>query len=140
MTWTIITNNEWVQKHLGNKHHIVFIDGSDKEVLTRVRGLVQQGHLLLTAPLSGSVKPGETPFRSIMISREAAEYPDPQSLSIIEESVLMTDRFKVRHSNLSQKKLDDFRLIDLSLLESALESAAGDSVPFSRRASIIEKK
>ena len=68
MDFIIITNNPRVQREYGDKYCIAYQECSFDEILYTVRDKVHKGHKLLTHPLSGSVKPNETPYKSIMIS------------------------------------------------------------------------
>ncbi len=56
------------------------------DVLKYVRDRIHEGHKLLTHPLSGSVKPNETVYKTIMIS-DKQEVLDFDSLKLIEESI-----------------------------------------------------
>lgn len=84
--------------------------------------MVHKGLKLITHPLMGSIKPNETPFRSIIVSEEAAL--DVESLIIIENSIFAAEKFQ-RDGKVpvwNEKVLDDFKFVDLRLFESALES------------------
>jgi len=87
------------------------------EVLILVRDYIHKGHSLLTHPLSGSIKPKETPYKSIVISREAAAL-DAKSLSIIEESIACYHRFCER--DIPEHTYRDFMEIDCSLITNAM--------------------
>jgi len=120
----IITNNEKVRERYGEDHKIMFIDGSYRDVLIEARNRVHQGQKLLTHPLMGSVKPNETPFKSVAMSEETGPL-SMESLQVIEHSIATYDKFmemKRPHlgENASESLKDDFREIDLSLLASAL--------------------
>jgi hypothetical protein len=80
------------------------------------------GSKLITHPLMGSVKPNETPFRSIIISKGTDL--DIESLTIIESSIAVTEKFQSDNKVpvWNEKVLDDFRFVDLKLFESALDS------------------
>ncbi len=54
--------------------------------MSYVRDKVHEGHELATHPLSGSVKPNETPYKTIMISEKKGVL-DFNSLKIIEDSI-----------------------------------------------------
>ena len=92
-------------------------------VLILVRGYIHEGHKLLTHPLSGSIKPKETPYKSIVISADALGL-DIQSLSIIEESIACVDKFK--DYTMTYAVLNDFMEIDCSLIESRLDKGEGE--------------
>lgn len=84
--------------------------------------MVHKGAKLLTHPLMGSIKPNETPFRSIIIT-EGINL-DVESLTIIESSIAAFEKFQ-RDNKVpvwSEKVLEDFRFVDLKLFESALDS------------------
>jgi hypothetical protein len=62
----ILTNNELVRKILGKQYEIAFFgECSYRDILIKTRDLVYAGHRLYTHPLAGSVKPNETPYRSV---------------------------------------------------------------------------
>ncbi len=69
MNALIITNNELVKNKIP-KAQVVFVDGSVWDVIKKTRDMVYQNHELLTHPLSGSLKPDQTPYKSIIISRQ----------------------------------------------------------------------
>ena len=79
----IITNNPLVLEKLGETHNVIYQEISYEEVLKEVRDRIHEGHLLLSHPLSGSVKPNETPYKSVMLSKGKGEM-DERSLSIID--------------------------------------------------------
>ena len=64
----IITNNDWVLDKYKDSFNVIYIDGSFKDVLIAVRDKLHLGHELLTHPLGSSVKPSETPYKSIIIT------------------------------------------------------------------------
>jgi len=105
------------KKRLTGIFNVEYLDGSYFDVLVLARDYVHKGHKLLTHPLSGSVKPKETPYKSVVISTEA-EGLDMQSLSIIEESVACYEKFADRE--IPPCALVDFMEIDCSLIESAV--------------------
>lgn len=119
----IITNNAEVCRKYNKIYDVEFIDGSYLDVLLRARDKIHQGHKLLTHPLSGSVKPNETPYKSLMISHDQEEL-HMDSLMIVEDSIQTAKKFI---SATTPKKwtddiLQDFMEIDRTLLESGIES------------------
>lgn len=119
----IITNNKYVADKFKDDFNIEYFDNKDYlEILEYVRNKVHVGHELLTHPLSGSIKPNETPYKSIIISGQTADM-DESSLRIIEESILTARKFTQdkRTPNWTESILDDFRVIDLSLMENVIE-------------------
>ena len=99
---------------------------SYQQVLSRVRDHIHSGARLLTHPLAGSVKPGESPYRSVAVSKEQGKL-DMRSLEVIESAIerfnIMTARREARLY--PQQTLEDFQLIDFNLLLTGLESVVG---------------
>lgn len=116
----IISNNKSVyEKHPENT---IYIKGSYMKVLELTRDKIHLGHKLLTHPLSGSIKPNETPYKTIMISKEKTNLCE-KSLNVIEESIKTVRKFQDNRPTPKWKEevLKDFRLVDLSLIENALK-------------------
>ncbi|MBQ3405417.1 MAG: GrdX family protein, partial [Oscillospiraceae bacterium] len=122
---TIVTNNPDVKSKYEGDHTVIFVEGGYKDVLVKVRDLVHEGHQLLTHPLMGSLKPNETPYRSIAVSAQKGPV-DTDSVILISESIETFDNFaKIdrpdRGTNTPERLLADFRLIDLTLISSAVD-------------------
>lgn len=118
----IVTNNPYVYEKYKDNFKITFDEKfTYLDVLEYVRTKVHEGHKLSTHPLSGSVKPNETPYKTIMISDNKGAL-DFDSLKIIEESIATFKKFKENRPtpNWTESILDDFRVIDLSLIENVI--------------------
>ncbi|MGV8984543.1 GrdX family protein [Clostridium sp.] len=118
----IITNNPMSVKQFESKYKVIFIEGTMMDILKKVRDNIHVGHKLLTHPLMSSIKPNETPYRTICISKEILSKVDLQSLSIIEESIMTTDKFlkDFKTPEWNEKILLDFQLIDSDLIDHAI--------------------
>lgn len=92
------------------------------EVLYWARDMVHQGHRLLSHPLCGSLKPNETPYKSVLLSADRQPGVDAFSLSVMEYSIQKAAGFPLKERSLSELVLRDFRFIDKCLMESALNS------------------
>jgi hypothetical protein len=122
----LVTNNPKVQNHDSIDCSKKYVEGTYGDVLMTVRDMVHKGHILLSHPLSGSVKPNETPYKSVLMSKSVHKL-DLDSLNIIEESMkihknLMESSTKYGY-NKQEDVLADFMEIDFSLIKSALGSA-----------------
>ncbi|SKC75536.1 hypothetical protein SAMN02194393_02869 [Maledivibacter halophilus] len=120
----IITNNNLVHDKYNEKMDTIYLEGdSYLEVLKFTRDKIHEGYKLLTHPLSGSVKPNETPFKTTAIELNKGKL-DLESLQIIEESIMVANKFikEKKTPNWNPKILDDFRIIDLYLIDGAIES------------------
>ena len=120
--YVIVTNNPLVVKNLENSREIIYKDVSYEEILRDTRDRIHEGHVLLTHPLSGSVKPNETPYKSILISRQRRDV-DADSLKLIENAIQACRKFMMKADKYKPEVYQDFQLIDWTLLESAMASA-----------------
>ncbi len=129
MSYFILTNNPLVKEEFGKSHEVEFIDGRLIDVLTEARDKISCGDILLSHPLYGSVKPNETPYRSLLLQRGkksgGSVFPpaDPESVRLIGNAVSTFEKFIVKKEITSPLLLEDFQVVDLSLLRSAVESA-----------------
>jgi len=117
----IITNNDWVLNKYKDIYNVVYIEGTFKDVLISVRDKIHIGHELLTHPLGSSVKPSETPYKSVIVS-DNKNYTSFDSIYMIENAIITYDKFnKDKLKLISDKVKEDLKLIDLTVLESALD-------------------
>lgn len=120
--YEIITNNPLVYEKYQHKYGVRMIESEYGQLLIKVRDLVHSGWRIHTHPMAGSIKPNETPYRSIVIGNGSGL--DCQSLELIENSIKVYQGF-IRDNTTpkwNSRILDDFRVLDLCILESALIS------------------
>ena len=115
----IITNNPMARDAISIREdcELRYTPVSYREVLLLARNAVHGGHKLLTHPLSGSVKPGETPYKSLAISKETGSL-EFHSLSLLENCIQTCDKFPIRYENLPESILQDFQVVDSALIQS----------------------
>ena len=111
-----------VNNKFGEHYQVNFQKVNYMQVLKSTRDYIHAGHSLLTHPLAGSVKPNETPYKSIMIKAEKKQL-DFESVKIIEESICTCEKFASTTKQGNQEVLIDFQYIDCSLIENAILSA-----------------
>ena len=111
----IVTNNPLVAEGLPKDYAVDYENITYREILIKVRDLVYGGHRLYTHPLSGSVKPNETPYKSIVISKNPVGM-EAGDAALISGSIEVFDKFTPIRRELPQRVLRDFRLIDYTLL------------------------
>ena len=114
----IVTNNPLVKAQYKDKYSIDYIETDLLGILTTVRDLIHKGHQLLTHPLMGSVKPNESPYKSILIS-SVTKSTDEQSVTIIEESIQAAKKFAPK--DIPGQYLSDLQVVDLTLIRSAID-------------------
>ena len=91
----LITNNPLTKMQYKGGAKIDFVDTDLLGVLIYIRDHIHKGHRLLTHPLSGSVKPNENIYKTVLITG-TPEKPDIQSITMIEECILTVQKFPKR--------------------------------------------
>ncbi|SJZ54995.1 hypothetical protein SAMN02745174_00887 [Cetobacterium ceti] len=126
----IITNNHRVINSFSKNYHVVNLNEQNYfDVLLKTRDYIHMGHHILTHPLSGSIKPNETPFKSIVITLQPQKF-DFKSLEIIESAIHTTSKLlnDSKPPKYSEQIMEDFALIDFNLLKSGIESITQFSI------------
>ena len=113
----IITNNPAVVN--AHPKFAKYYDEGVLEIFTIVRDLVHRGAKVLSHPLSGSIKPWETPYKSVMVSRPDGNL-DFESLKYIENAIGIMKNRSACSNVYSEEVLEDFSVIDLVLINSAI--------------------
>lgn len=80
---TIVTNNDRVADKYKDIMKVELVN-SYEEVLIKARDMVYDRHRLLTHPQAGSLKPNQTPYRSIIV------YPSDNSSNM--DDVMMIEK------------------------------------------------
>lgn len=116
----IVTNNSKVLDKYKDIMNIKMMD-TYEDVLIKVRDLVYDRHRLLTHPQAGSLKPNQTPYRSIIV------YPSDNNSNIddvmmIEKAIEVFNKFKeIRQTPKYEEKIaDDYKTIDLSMIDNVI--------------------
>jgi len=125
MPMVLLTNNPLVHQRLGDAVPMVYDQEADYvELLKTARDRIHRGAVLLTHPLSGSIKPNETPFKSLLL-QEGGKGLDTDSLQIIEDAIRLAERMidQAGQRRWTDKIIADFQLIDYDLIRHGLEHA-----------------
>ncbi len=123
----VVTNNPKVRdcfaaRHLACCYQLIWVEGYTEDVLRSVRDLSHQCHRLLTHPLTGSIKPNQTPYKTVVMENTSAQVPEPDSVVLAETALAKTvamlrDRPR---PEAAFRYLDDFAVIDLDFFLSYL--------------------
>ncbi len=117
----IITNNPLINEKFNKSNPVILLNGGYIDVLYNARDKIHKGSKLLTHPLMGSLKPNETPFRTIILDNAIGNL-DMDSLFLIENSIATSKKFPIGEEVLKEEVLQDFRILDLKLIESAIST------------------
>lgn len=116
----IVTNNSKVRQKFTDRCEVRYV-GTFMEVLEEVRDLVHEGAVLLTHPMASSLKPNQTPYRSVILEQSEKRTLDMNSLTLIEQAVETYEKFMAvkKLPEYSEAVKEDFKTIDESLMQSA---------------------
>ncbi len=116
----IITNNPKIGENV-NDRKVVTLDETYIGILKKCRDLIHEGYELLSHPLYGSVKPNETPYRTVIMKK--GKSLDVNSLNLIEEAIETATKFEGNKAtpNWSERVLDDFRVIDFDIFRNTIQ-------------------
>lgn len=119
----IVTNNPLVNEKFNTVMEVEYREVDFLGILEVMRNKIHSGHRLLTHPLSSSLKPNETPYKSAILTEKSFGTVDYDSLSIIESSIESTKKFQrdKKTPDWSPKCLEDFQVIDCSVIEQAID-------------------
>ncbi|MCL2188943.1 MAG: GrdX family protein [Defluviitaleaceae bacterium] len=115
----IFTNNPAVRAAYPDT--VYWVDGAVADVFTAVRDAVHTGAKVLSHPLSGSIKPWQSPYKSIAVSRSAGALCFG-SLQRIESAIAALNKGTQAVSALSESVLEDFQIIDLDLIKNVSDN------------------
>ena len=88
-------------------------------IFLAARDEIHLGAVAINHPLSGSVKPNESPYKSLVLSLRRGPL-DEYSLTVIESALEVLRKMPVRNIDFPARVLEDFQVIDLDLLDSAI--------------------
>lgn len=117
----IITNNPIIKDSITNREILFNKEMTYIQILKECRDLIHSGYELLSHPLYGSVKPNETPYRSIIMKK--GNNLDIKSVTLIEDAIATATKFQGNKitPNWTERVLDDFRVIDFDIFSNTLQ-------------------
>ena len=117
----LITNNDKVYLKYKDKLQCIFTEKYE-EVLIKVRDMVYDRHILLTHPQASSLKPNQTPYRSVVLYPQGDE-DNMKDILLIEkclETFKQWQNISLTPENYSDKIAEDFKVINLSVIDNII--------------------
>ena len=117
----IITNNDRVYEKYKKEMQVILLD-SYEDVLIKTRDMVYNRHILLTHPQASSLKPNQTPYRSVVVYPKGEE-DNMKDIVLIEkciETYRQWQEIAPTPKNYAEKVANDFKRIDLSVIENII--------------------
>ncbi len=113
----VVTNNPLVRGYWGSGEndkyiHILWYGGGLDDVLVAARDMVHLGWRLLNHPLSSSIKPNQTPYKTLILAQ--GESLDFQSLQVVEGAIATVNKLGAFAGG-NEQVLADLQLIDLEV-------------------------
>ena len=98
---------------------VVFVEGTFRDVLIKVRDMVHTGYELISHPLFASSRMMFSPYRTVVLGSKRDVSPQIEC-QIIEDSIISYDKLTARR-NPQPEHNGDYAKVDLSLYEATLE-------------------
>lgn len=117
----LITNNDEVYKKYKDRVNCTFLEEYG-EVLIKVRDLVYNKHVLLTHPQASSLKPNQTPYRSIVVYPKDEE-DNMKDIMLIEKCIEVFNQWQSimpTPKDYKENVAKDFKTIDLSVVDNIM--------------------
>ena len=108
----LVTNNDRVYEKYKDQMKVILLDGYE-DVLIKVRDLVYDKHVLLTHPQASSLKPNQTPYRSVVV------YPKGEEDNI-KDIMKSSGTVTITTESYQEKVANDFKTIDLSVIDNII--------------------
>lgn len=112
----MVTNNpyayKWGQECEINHVSLYWCEGGLEDVLVAARDIVHLGWRLINHPLASSIKPNQTPYKTLILAQGASL--DYQSLQVLEGAIAMANKLGTFPGG-SQQALQDLQLIDFEM-------------------------
>lgn len=114
----LVTNNDRVYEKYKDITNVIFVE-SYEAVLIKVRDLVYDRHVLLTHPQASSLKPNQTPYRSVAVYPKGDE-DNTKDIMLIEKCIETYRQWQdiaPTPTNYEERVANDFKTIDLSVVD-----------------------
>jgi len=117
----LITNNDRVFEKYKDEIKVILLN-TYEEVLIKVRDMVYDRHLLLTHPQASSLKPNQTPYRSVVVYPKGNE-DNMKDILLIEKCIQVYYEWQEiapSPEKYADKVANDFKTIDLSVVDNII--------------------
>lgn len=117
----IMTNNTLVVDKYSSLMKIKYVK-SYKDVLIQARDYIYNKHKLLTHPQAGSLKPNQTPYRSVILYPTSDNKENVDSVMLIEKAIDTFNKFnEIRLTPEYPENIqNDYKKIDLSIIDNVI--------------------
>lgn len=117
----LVTNNDRAAQKWGDKVEEVFLLDTYEEVLLKARDLIHTNHKLLTHPQASSLKPNQTPYRTILLYDEG-DKGGSGDVCLIEEAIEAFNKWNAikKVPKYDEKIAYDYKTIDMSMIENVI--------------------
>ena len=117
----LVTNNDRAAGEWGDSVNHVFMMDTYEEVLKKARDLIHTGHKLLTHPQASSLKPNQTPYRTILLYGVQGS-GEAEDVCLIENALETYEKWNSikKSPEYDEKTAYDYKTSDLSMIENVI--------------------
>ncbi|WZL73709.1 GrdX family protein [Clostridiaceae bacterium 35-E11] len=120
MSYRCLTNNPMVYNQ--DLSFVEVVKGTPLDLFIVIKEEIAKGFRLITHPLTSSLAPNTSPYKTVFLSSGAATEIHMESLQIIEKAIAYTEDLMKNHPlpNWDDASRKDFQLVDLDLIKHLL--------------------
>lgn len=117
----LVTNNDRAAEKFRSSMKEIYLLDHYEEVLMKARDLIHTNHKLLTHPQASSLKPNQTPYRSILLYDEGGR-DNISDILLIEEAIGAYEKWTaIKKVPKYDETIEfDYKTIDLSMIENVI--------------------
>ena len=117
----VVTNNDRAAARFEGRVMEICLLETYREVLEKTRDFIHAHRKLLTHPQASSLKPNQTPYRTILLYSEG-ERDNTGDVILIENALESFDKWSgIRQTQTYDEKIaNDYKTIDLSMIENVI--------------------
>ncbi len=122
ITPIMVTNNDKAyNKYKEHMECVLLEEGTYLDVLEKVRDYIHLGHKLVSHPMAGSLKPNQTPYKTIVLEKDkskASREEVLESVNMIENAIASAEKFFRGNKlpNWPEYIKKDFKTVDESFI------------------------
>lgn len=117
----LVTNNDRAAEKWRDDISDIYLLDEYRDVLEKTRDLIHRGHKLLTHPQASSLKPNQTPYRTLLLYSEISGN-NMDDIQLIEDAIETFRKWNEIKTapKYSDKIAYDYKTIDLSMIENVI--------------------
>lgn len=116
MEYCILTNNPLVAKSQWKQ--VEYYNCGIKELYQKMREQLEQGYRLFTHPLSGSIRPDVTPYKTVILQASKQEHSG--DIQCLDRAISYMEGLPGNKRIYSESEAEDFQFVDYDIIQNVV--------------------